>query len=653
MLRLKTLPPSPNLYHSSLVYSLYVIIKHLTLDAKTPHTFKDLVQSKELCSEALDDVNISSSMDQLHKLINAEMVGENERVYEQFLVLNKKHTDAGNTQNNMKLIKAEIDLATIHAVANIFGLAIVILSSCREVPMLTIVPNTELRITSPCFLQYNPDTAIFTACIKDDTKLVEGNGVRTLCTCGSKSKNKSAKKMCTITRCRCYLSGKNCTSMCQCVRCGNHKPEGSIEPTPPKKPPGKRRQRPRPREYDFHSSALIADDLTEASITCDEESIIKPEAHIIHHAILDALMYSLKSDVDGVEEIAEFDLPDVLYGGYLSVCSDIARLDLPSSNDFFLQPLPELDDDFVREWISERKDAKSALEEMKRLSKCTGETGKTVDSLMVLSDDSSDEDVSVSDVEESNKLCETPGRSKDISASEEVGDGKEEAGGNEASASSNGNTADSVQLSDGNETDNKISAQATDIQLKADGSQPKSSAERETKSKDSSDAIPSKGSMTSEGSKISKKKELVVVLEDAIKNVDGESGRKRKCRSYKPGEEKPSGTEKDAANGDRTKSPKKKMKVDIVTKTASTVELDASKLPETLMTPIDKKDGSTVEDDNSDAAAANNEDIGVPLTSSVNKMDNETEDAVHKAVSSSSRSKRKPKTKRELGFSYF
>jgi len=577
-----------------------MIIKHLTLNANTPHSFKQLVKSKELCGEAQGDVNISNSMDQLHKLISAEMIGDNENAYEQFLILSKKYTAPGNTQPNLKLIKAEIDLATIYAVANIFGLAIVILSSCREVPMLSVVPSSELRLTSPCFLQYNPETATFTACIEDDSKVgAAGNGSRVSCTCGSKTKGKVAKKMCMVTRCRCYFSGKGCTILCQCVCCGNHKPvtesdEKEKPPPPSKITPGKRRQRTRPKEYDFKSSALISDNI-EASASNDE-SINRPEAHLLHHAFLDALVYSLERDVERENEISEGDLPDVLYGGYLSICEDVSKLNsqLYQSDDPFHQSLPELDANFVHRWLSEHEKAKLALEEMKQQSKGTGVAGKTADSLMVLSDDSSDEDAEgepkkPDEASETSKKVSTGGEVVDLKANSDVSS-VQASNGKEAESKISTQTSESkastTQVPDGNKAKSaRKSYEKASRKISVDREQAngKSSVTEDLNNKETSCSIPDKESVKSKAIQAIKTKELIIVLEDAIK-AGSYGSRKRKCRRSNEPVEEASKSEQDVSPGDRVETKKMKETVGAsVTETTSPDKQDAIESSETLV----------------------------------------------------------------------
>jgi len=141
-------------------------------------------------------------------------------------------------------------------------------------------------------------------------------------------------------------------------------------------------------------------------------------------------------------------LPDVLYGGYLSICEDVSKLNsqLYQSDDPFHQSLPELDVNFVHRWLSEHEKAKLALEEMKQQSKGTGVAGKTADSLMVLSDDSSDEDAEgepkkPDEASETSKKVSTGGEVVDLKANSDVS---------------------SVQASNGKEAESKISTQTSE-----------------------------------------------------------------------------------------------------------------------------------------------------------------------------------------------
>ena len=361
----------------SLMYSIYLIIKEYHDNTKlsqkafgwsTQADFRAHVIDKGLTFGVAED--ITSNLEKLNKLLSREMIGEDEAHYNTLLIESKKKLD--KTQKpNLKFIKAEVDLAIIFAASNVFGIPLIVSPSCLEIPILPVVPITNIWVCEPSFLLYDTGTGSYSAYVKENS-----DKAFLPCLCGLKSrkKNNAGIKHCLFVTCSCFSSGRSCTSFCKCCKCANNKPpkidsDQPAEPTPKKK---------RARDYDFHRNVPIPSNVfagdgsstnapvspapqpTPVSTIIVNESIA-PQA--MHHAFLDAFMYTL---LKGDKMVRSENLVDILHGMFLEVRGEVVVEPL-SREDDFLQHLSEIDIDFISTWMKDNKKQRKHMREFKGL----------------------------------------------------------------------------------------------------------------------------------------------------------------------------------------------------------------------------------------------------------------------------------------------
>jgi len=377
VLGLKETPPLPEYIPntSSLVLSIYLMLKELCENKKLPRkifatsqkSFTSTVSEKGIVFGETE--NQAENLETLSKILSKEMIGGDETAYNHLFVESKKRTNP-KQKSDLKKVKAEVDLATIYAAANVFGLPIMLTPTCKEIPILPIIPISKLEVCQPSFLVYDTENGFFHTYLKDNSEKKFFP-----CLCGLKSRRQKMKKYCIMVTCSCFSSGRSCTSLCQCCKCANNKPPESteeIETVIESDEPTKKKKK-RGRDYDFHRSTPIPNTLPPPTMlnlgTVEPQSIprvkevISPEN--MHHAFLDAFMFTLLREGT---MIRSEDLPDILHGMFLEIRNEIV-VDPMSREDEFLQYLAEIDMDFIQRWIIDNKQQRKLMKDFKQL--CT------------------------------------------------------------------------------------------------------------------------------------------------------------------------------------------------------------------------------------------------------------------------------------------
>ena len=107
--------------------------------------------------------------------------------------------------------------------ANILQIPITIFTSVQNMPLLCIMPTTQITsITQPIFLTYTQSGAGHYDCavpMPSDSISASKKTKVTRCTCGRNPKNTRAA--CSSWRCACLRDEKGCTTLCTCKGCTN------------------------------------------------------------------------------------------------------------------------------------------------------------------------------------------------------------------------------------------------------------------------------------------------------------------------------------------------------------------------------------------------------------------------------------------------
>ena len=176
---------SPN-NQPSLTYSVLTLLKNLAEDESSSADFLHFLHSMGIDSTGNDE----SALRNVQNLLSKEMVGENESLYEEFLLLNK-NSNTRNDSSTLSLIKSEVDIAMLHAAANVFKVPFIIIPSCPEAPFLPVLPKHVVYTCAPCFILFDSDTGVFSALTK--TEIVANPTSKKSCSCGYKRKKISKK----------------------------------------------------------------------------------------------------------------------------------------------------------------------------------------------------------------------------------------------------------------------------------------------------------------------------------------------------------------------------------------------------------------------------------------------------------------------------
>ena len=107
------------------------------------------------------------------------------------------------------------------AFSNVFGLCILVVPNCYDIPMMPLIPRI-LSTNSPFCMIYDVFKKIYFPLFNTEMKEVEENAENfRKCYCGSKAYKKPT---CRTIRCVCYKGNESCAETCRCRGCGNNKP---------------------------------------------------------------------------------------------------------------------------------------------------------------------------------------------------------------------------------------------------------------------------------------------------------------------------------------------------------------------------------------------------------------------------------------------